>query len=564
MQKHVTLGELVLPKDANPRRSFDKTRIRTLAASIEKDGVLQNLVVSKNGNGQFHILAGKRRYLALSHLKKRGVIDGTYKVPVIVKSKLEAHDALRIATVENVQREPLDPLDEAEAFAALVSSGKSLEDVAAETGVSENTVRRRLALAGLSLESKAALKDGAISLSLAEAFTLGTETQQNFFLKALKEGATLSPDDARRAVLAEKPSLAIALFPREAYTGSVSTDLFGDDTTTYFDDIDLFMKLQEDAVEAKAVRYRKKYAHVEILHEYRVPWWLYRDAESGEEGVCILNLSPTGQFEMRKNVVKRIDGNEAEQPRSPRAKAKHPYGPSLYRYVSSERSVAVQAALLGNVRKRKEVAVTLLLSTRLPESRIRIETHPCLKAFALGDKPKGFELIASYAQSLGRKLGVVDTETVPFWSHMWEQDAVSVYARVTTLSEAELDDLLSLIPLLCFGQVQLEGPEPSHGFFSQLCEDIGLDMRAWWRPDIRFLDLLSRNALETVAVQSGANYSLNRLAGYKKPELVAALDAYFARTAHAENPDEIDKKGATWVPDVMKTGVQEATNPPEL
>src|SRR3546814_11916741 len=83
------------------------------------------------------------------HLRDRGDIDDAYKVPVEIRKDLDEPQLVRLATVENVQREPLDPIDEADAFAALLQNGAAIEEVAAQTGVSKSTVRRRLALAPL-------------------------------------------------------------------------------------------------------------------------------------------------------------------------------------------------------------------------------------------------------------------------------------------------------------------------------------------------------------------------------------------------------------------------------
>src|SRR5580700_3120729 len=115
----VTLAALLAPK-GNPRRVFDPAEITRLAQSIRSDGVLQNLVVQPEGEDKFRVIAGKRRYLALQALKKDGVIEGSYAVPVEVRENLTEHDALRLATVENVQREQMHVMDEAEAFAKLL------------------------------------------------------------------------------------------------------------------------------------------------------------------------------------------------------------------------------------------------------------------------------------------------------------------------------------------------------------------------------------------------------------------------------------------------------------
>src|ERR1700719_421625 len=82
--KTVALSALSPSKD-NPRRHIDQDAIAGLAESIKTDGVLQNLVVAKNGDGKFRVVSGSRRFLALKLLKRQGVIEGDYKVPVEIR-----------------------------------------------------------------------------------------------------------------------------------------------------------------------------------------------------------------------------------------------------------------------------------------------------------------------------------------------------------------------------------------------------------------------------------------------------------------------------------------------
>jgi ParB/RepB/Spo0J family partition protein len=116
----------ILPPQGNPRSAFDPATIEGLAASIRQDGLLQNLVVRPSRGRQFRIVSGERRYRALRLLQERGEIADDYGVTVEVRSKLSKDDALRLATIENVQRENLPPLDEAAGFAALIRKGASL------------------------------------------------------------------------------------------------------------------------------------------------------------------------------------------------------------------------------------------------------------------------------------------------------------------------------------------------------------------------------------------------------------------------------------------------------
>src|SRR5690606_21759768 len=139
------------PSRANPRGRFDAASIEGLAASIRTDGLLQNLVVRPiNGRGEaarnrkgerFRIVSGERRYRALKLLAEQGELAEDFTVPVEVRQRLSSEDSLRLATVENLQRQNLTPLEETAALTKLVRKKETLDDIAAQTGLSVSTIR---------------------------------------------------------------------------------------------------------------------------------------------------------------------------------------------------------------------------------------------------------------------------------------------------------------------------------------------------------------------------------------------------------------------------------------
>jgi ParB family chromosome partitioning protein len=104
--------------------------------------------------------AANAAYRALKLLQKRGELDGDFAVPVEIRVSLSKDDSLRIAIVENLQRQNLTPLEEAAALTKLIQKGATLDDVAARTGLSQTTIKRRLALNGLCEAARAALAEG--------------------------------------------------------------------------------------------------------------------------------------------------------------------------------------------------------------------------------------------------------------------------------------------------------------------------------------------------------------------------------------------------------------------
>jgi ParB family transcriptional regulator, chromosome partitioning protein len=193
----------ILPPEGNPRTAIDPAGIESLAASIQTDGLLQNLVVLqlKGKKPRYRLISGERRYQALKLLEERGALPEDYAVPVDIRSGLSADDRLRLATVENVQRENLTPLEEASAFARLMQEGLPLEELTAQTGLSASTIKRRLALANLCDEVKEALAHGELTLAQAEALTLGSHEAQRDIVQRLADGLHYDADEIRDMLL---------------------------------------------------------------------------------------------------------------------------------------------------------------------------------------------------------------------------------------------------------------------------------------------------------------------------------------------------------------------------
>ncbi len=181
--------------------------------------LLHNLVVSpvkgKGKKERYQIVSGSRRFEALRLLEERGELPEDFTVAVEVRDDLSKDQTLRIATVENLQRQNMTPLEEAAALTKLVHKGVTLDDVVAQTGLSATTIKRRLALNSLCREAKAALAKGEITLSQAEALTLGSDEAQRSILEQIESGDEFSAEDIKATLLDDRPTVALAIFPAE-------------------------------------------------------------------------------------------------------------------------------------------------------------------------------------------------------------------------------------------------------------------------------------------------------------------------------------------------------------
>jgi ParB family chromosome partitioning protein len=557
MVTSVPLSALVAPK-GNPRRSYDKKSIEGLAQSIKKDGLIHNLTVEPLSGGKYRVVAGQRRFLALQHLNRTGAIKRSYKVPVRTDKKASSADLDRLATVENVQREPLDPVDEAEAFAKLLRGGAQLEDVSVETGVSVQTIKRRVALADLSPEIKAAVRAKTVSLSVAEALTLATPEQQKTWLKDIKRSPNLDARYVRSLLLEQKPSAAIAIFVLEKYQGTYTKDLFAEKDATYFDDKEQFFALQGEAVDALAEQYRRSFAWVELSTEHSVSWWQYREAKKKDPSGVVIHFSPTGRVEVRKNLARQVVDPKATNGKGQTKKPKErpAVSKTTYRYANAHKTLAMQMVLMENPRKAKEATAVLLLSGS-PGAAISLKAHEALRELAKHPgSSNAYELIDTCASKLLSKLGVRRqvNEEAPSWArlHRAGVDWKQVISGIRSLNGIELDALIALLVILCFGIERMEGVEPEGTFFSGLTKDLAFDMRKVWTPDDVFLKSLRREELVKVASDSGALRKQPKLADSTKNSLVSGLVAYFKRTANPNAElDESDAKGRAWLPACM-------------
>ncbi|MGE3336010.1 MAG: ParB/RepB/Spo0J family partition protein [Rhodospirillaceae bacterium] len=540
------------PPAANPRTVFDDAALEGLADSIAADGLLQNLVVAPAKSG-YRVISGERRYRALRLLAERGVIDADHAVPVEIRKGLSKQDTLRIATVENLQRADLPPLDAATALAALIRKGTTLDDLVASTGLSATTIRRRLALNGLCNEARTALGEGAISLTQAEALTLATPEQQEELLPQLTNGRyAMSADDIREQILDGRPSAAMAIFPLDRYTGTLTTDLFQSQAETYFDDADQFMTLQAEAVEALAAQHGESAAWVEVTNAHRIPDWQYEEAEEGAPSGVVINLSPLGRVEVRTALAQpdHLDDDTAtETADAPSATIRRApaYGTPLRRTIAWHKSLAVQEVLLA-----APDTARLIATVRLWQG---MRLHPAHRSLPEGERPVAASVLESQASMVCRSVNIAPDDGDDAIAALCEAsrnlDEADLYRRLRTLDPDARDTVQAFFALLSFGQADCDRLDTADSLFNAVAIDLGVDMRHHWRPDAAFLNRRNRTQLIAIATECGYAEGVSGLQGWKKVELVNALLRHFDAARTAAEPTPAQMKARNWLPEAM-------------
>ena len=174
------------PNPDQPRKTFPDGSIEELADSIRKHGLLQPIIAEAAGEGEFIIIAGERRFRAASRA-------GLSEVPVIVRA-VSSEKRLQLSLIENIQREDLNPMEEAQAYNSLMElTGYTQEQVAEAVGKNRSTVANALRMLRLSDAMQSAVRDGIISAGHARSLLAVPDhrAREALFARIIAEGLSV-------------------------------------------------------------------------------------------------------------------------------------------------------------------------------------------------------------------------------------------------------------------------------------------------------------------------------------------------------------------------------------
>ncbi len=297
----VPLSRLVLRPTGRNVRKTPRMSIPELAASIQRVGLLQNLIVIASADGEhYEVVAGGRRLAALKLLAKKHRISKEWEVPCLLVADGTARTA---SLTENVQREAMHPADQFEAFAALVAEGRPIEDIAADFSVTPLVVQRRLKLANVSPRLMGDYRADAVSLDQLMALSITDDhaAQEAAFYdaptwqrspSALRDRLTEREIDAYRHPLVR----FVGLDSYEAAGGGVRRDLFAEgDAGVYLLDAALLERLAQDKLAG-------------IAATVRAEGWAWVDATPGvtHADLQAFQRAPRERREPNKREAQRI------------------------------------------------------------------------------------------------------------------------------------------------------------------------------------------------------------------------------------------------------------------
>lgn len=304
-------NQLILPLAAieasplNPRKTIDPAGVEELAASIRQHGLLQNLVVRPAArHGRYLIVAGERRFRALQLLVGRGQWDAAG--PLIPCRLVEGGDAdhLALALLENLQRQDVNPIEEAEAFAELQridAERWSAASIASRLGCSQRHIEGRLALIRrLAPQAQDAMRQGLLTVRQARALQLANHEEQ----VKLVANPDRIPDERqlRDQVVRNGIPWSRAIFDPLLYDGEV-IEL---DRAKYFGDRAKFLALQEAACRAKAegLAGSRAWARAETNHYFSD--YKFTKTEPGPTTGCIVHMEAwSGKVTVHDGLVER-------------------------------------------------------------------------------------------------------------------------------------------------------------------------------------------------------------------------------------------------------------------
>jgi ParB family chromosome partitioning protein len=211
---HVAIDQIA-PNPYQPRKAFNEASIEELSHSVREHGIVQPLVVTRTGDNKYRLVAGERRFRAAQRA-------GLKTVPVVIKETMTDSDVLQVALIENIQREDLNPIEEAYAYHQLHEEfGLTQEEISRRVGKERSTVANFLRLVRLPDGVKKLLASGQLSMGHARAILAvdSAKKQEQLAERVVKRNLNVRQTEtlaAERSPKSAEPEKEKDVFTRDA------------------------------------------------------------------------------------------------------------------------------------------------------------------------------------------------------------------------------------------------------------------------------------------------------------------------------------------------------------
>jgi ParB family transcriptional regulator, chromosome partitioning protein len=484
--QHIPLADLKVSK-LNVRKHGAKD-IDSLAASIAAIGVIQPLLVRKNCEG-FDVVAGQRRYLAA---RKLAAAEHSHAdpLPCMVLAADDDAAAIEASLAENIERLPMDEMDQYEAFARLRAKGLDEAAIAGHFGISEQIVKRRLALAKLDPDIRRLYRADEIDAQTLHLLTLATRERQKAWLALAAEQDAPPPWQLKAWLLGgAEIATSAALFDEAQYDGAIVADLFGEER--FFADPDAFWRLQNAAIaETRDRLLASGWSEVHVLEpDTRFDTWDYESVTKADRGAVYIEVEGDGHVTIRKGLRPKRKGASqrgrgASEPDEGSATAERPeMTQALASYVDLVRHSAVRLA----VARTPKVALRLLVAHAIGGAKWwkveaeRQTPHSEAIGAAIASLPT-HAAFAALREEVASTLGLdSDTATLVANDGCGARTA-AVFVKLLEIPDKDVNRLLAV--------VMAETLAVSTALIDTLGQQLVVDIGAAWQPDETFFDLL--------------------------------------------------------------------------
>ncbi len=562
------------PSKANMRKTDKLAGVTELAASIAANGLLENLVVHPINGEDYEVVAGGRRLAALKQLAKAKTIPRDHPVACLVVEERGRFGELSLA--ENFERVPPHPADQFEAFADLVKSGQTPEEVASRFGVTKTFVEQRLKLSQVSPKLIAQYREGALTLDQLMAFTVSDDHKRQEAVWFESPYDDLPAHFIRRQLTTAQVEASdrrvqfVGLAAYEQAGGTVIRDLFDSAHGGYLTDSTLLDRLVAEKLETAAQALRNEgWSFVETRTEEdysylarfgRIPATdielskkdekrLDELAERYDELVAILeeeeNEEVRAELDQVESEIDILRARKEVWPDTDKARAGVVLALAddgvvsvtrgLVRPNESDASapdaspskpkpvrIGYPDSVLLDLSAHKTAAMRASLADQ-PRTAFLVLLHAltCRVFFRRGVDCLEIRLTETPLDRASPTVGASKAmQAMLAHQSRWAErlpDAEDLWAWLLALDEAERQSLLAYCVALSVNALRASQREPAGA--EALAAILHLDMTQWWSPDAAFLGRLAKADMVGAVREALNDRTANRLMDLKKTEL---------------------------------------------
>jgi ParB/RepB/Spo0J family partition protein len=291
----------------NPRRTRSQAGLESTAASIHVRGQLMPMLIwAIDGQDMFYVIDGERRRQSMNLNVDKGLMEADAPVRTFILSpETSEADLIAIATIANVEREQMNPIEEMEAYRAMAQAGMKPREIAEQFNIGVKQVMQRISLGDLVEGARDLVRNGARQIRWAEAMTLGSEAQQNRIVDeiAANEHAYVDGPSVRQEITKGNIPVSSALFDITLLGDCIVTDLFTPTEAGSFSDSDRFWELQNAEIDKLVEGLKATHEHVEKFQGRRFNDAGWIDGGEPATSTAVIVVRDDGSVSVREGMI---------------------------------------------------------------------------------------------------------------------------------------------------------------------------------------------------------------------------------------------------------------------